>query len=171
MFKIGDNVLYGSDGVCRITEITEKVFGDTAIEYYILTPVFDNRSTIFVPTKNEKLVSRMHYVLSIDEIKEIINNTDDTVWIDNDAERSEIFKKIISCGELDSIASVAKAISLHKEEITQKGKKLHKSDEIVYKEAIKILYEEMAMVINVSKDDIIDIICQKIPLDNLIKTV
>ena len=51
MYKKGDTVLYVSEGVCKITDITEKKFGDDSIEYYILTPVFNNRSTFFVPTK------------------------------------------------------------------------------------------------------------------------
>lgn len=172
MFKVGDTVLYGSDGVCKISEITQKVFGDTSIEYYVLTPLYDNKSTFFVPTKNEKLKGKMHYVLSADEIKSVIDNCDDSFeWIDNDAKRSEEFKEIISCGELNKIARLTKCITRHKDEIIQKGKKLHKSDEIIYKEAIKILYEEFAMVINVTKDDIADVLCKKISFEELIKTV
>ena len=74
MYKTGDTVLYGSEGVCKITDITEKQFGDVSIEYYILTPVFNNRSTFFVPTKNETLVSRMRPILTNREILDLITN-------------------------------------------------------------------------------------------------
>ncbi len=163
MYKIGDTVLYGSEGVCKITQITEKCFGDSAIEYYILTPVFNERSTFFVPTKNETLVSRMKPILTNGEIMELISSTDETdEWVENDIERKELFKSIISSGEIKSVISILKSIIHHKEMLDSVGKKLHKADETVLKESQKILYEELAMEMELSKDEVIDIICSKI---------
>lgn len=162
MFKTGDTVLYGSEGVCKIIEITEKKFGDTAIEYYVLTPVFSNRSTFFVPTQNEKLTSRLHPILTNAEIMNIIETTDElSQWIDNDSDRKDAFRAIVAGGEVRDIVSMLKSIIRHKAEVESVGKKLHKADEIAYKEAQKILYEEFAMVMDVSKDEVIDIICGK----------
>ncbi len=169
MFSKGDTVLYGNDGVCIISEITEKVFGDTCIEYYILTPVFDDRSTFFVPTKNEKLTSKMHEILPPDQLEKIVNEADATGWIENDLERGETFKKIILSGDLREVTSLIKCIFLHNEEITEKGKKLHKSDEVTYKEAIKLLYEQLALFFEVSKENIADIVCQKLNFNDLVR--
>ncbi len=169
MFNIGDTVLYGSDGVCTIDEITEKSFGDVSVEYYILRPVFDNRSTFFVPTKNQKLVSKMHPILSPSQLSDVINSSQPEPWIDNDIKRGERFKEITLSGELKAVAGLIKCISLHIEEISQKGKKLHKSDELTYKEAIKLVYEQMAMFFKISKEEIADIVCKKIPFDDLVK--
>ena len=58
MYSIGEVVLYGSNGVCEITEITTKKIGKDSIEYYVLKPVCSDSSTLFVPTQNEMLVSR-----------------------------------------------------------------------------------------------------------------
>lgn len=172
MFKVGDTVLYGSDGVCTINEISEKIFGNTSIEYYVLVPVFDKRSTFFVPVKNENLVGKMHHVLSGEEILEIISSSyAELEWIENDLKRGELFKGIISCGDFKKIVDLARCITNHKEEILKKGKKLHKTDETIYKEALKILYEEIALSFEVLKDDIADIVCRKISFENLIKTV
>ena len=73
MYSIGEIVLYGSNGVCEITEITTKKIGKDSIEYYVLKPVCSDSSTLFVPTQNEMLVSRMRAVLSSDEIKDILS--------------------------------------------------------------------------------------------------
>lgn len=162
MFNTGDTVLYGSEGVCKIIEITEKKFGDTAIEYYVLTPVFSSSSTFFVPTKNETLTSKMHPILTSGEIMSIIETTGEMdEWIENDTQRKEAFKSIVSGGEIRDIVSMLKSIVRHKSEIEGSGKKLHKADETAYKEAQKILYEEFAMVMDLSKDEVIDIICGK----------
>ena len=100
MYSIGEIVLYGSNGVCEITEITTKKIGKDSIEYYVLKPVCSDSSTLFVPTQNEMLVSRMRVVLSSDEIKDILSQkTDNEIWIDNKAERCEKIKEIISGGD------------------------------------------------------------------------
>lgn len=170
MFKVGDTVLYGSDGVCKIEEITQKVFGGSAIEYYVLKSVFDNRSKIFVPTKNQKLIEKMHHVLSSDEIRDIVESCPEYAqWTDDDVKRSSEFKEIISGGDIKDIALMVKSIICHKEEISKKGKNLHKADELIFKDAVKILYEEFALVMDITKDDVTDIICKKTAVDDLIK--
>ena len=42
MFSIGDIFIYGSNGVCRITDIKEEKFGSEIKTYYILSRFFDN---------------------------------------------------------------------------------------------------------------------------------
>ena len=41
----------------------------------------------------------------------------------------------------------------------------------MFKVGDTVLYEEFAMVINVTKDDIADVLCKKISFEDLIKTV
>ena len=96
MYKVGEVVLYGANGVCEITEITTKTIGKNSVEYYVLKPVCSDSSTLFVPTHNEQLVSKMRDVLSSDEIKNILSQkTDNEIWIDNKSERCERFKEIL----------------------------------------------------------------------------
>ena len=60
-FEIGQNVIYGTNGLCRVEDIKEMSFiaGETKKAYYILEPLRTKASTIYVPLKNEKLVSKM----------------------------------------------------------------------------------------------------------------
>ncbi len=165
MFSVGDTVLYGNDGVCRISEIAEKSFGSSSSLYYILVPIFDKRSTVFVPTDNEHLVSRMKSVLTLEQIGELINCTDGGIaWIDADSARTEYFKSLMSEGEFSEIFCLARCILTHRDELTKNGRKLHKSDENILKDALKIVYEELAMWTDICKDDVADIICQKISI-------
>ena len=61
MYKIGTVVVYGSEGVCEITEITSMKFANSENEslYYVLSPVSSRGSKVFVPCDNEALVSKM----------------------------------------------------------------------------------------------------------------
>ena len=71
-YNIGDMVSYGLNGVCLVEDIkTLDFFGETD-EYYVLKPVYDGRSTVFVPCSKELLVSRMKRVMKPSEIYELI---------------------------------------------------------------------------------------------------
>ena len=49
MYSINDTVLYGANGVCRVSDICQKEFSGTAKDYYILRPISNEALTIFVP--------------------------------------------------------------------------------------------------------------------------
>ena len=172
MFKVGDTVLYSNCGVCKIQEISQKTFGESSKDYYVLVPVFSTQSTVFVPTENKNLVDKMRKVLPPEEIKQKLSCDDFAIeWIDNDRLRNEEFKKLVSCGKFEQTLSLARCICFHSQEISESGKKLHKSDEMVYKDAIKVLFEEMSLYANLEKEDVPDIICRNKSFENLIKNV
>ena len=68
-YQINDTVMYGADGVCIISDITERKIGTEIHKYYILKPVYDTKSTIMVPFANEHLVGKMKELLNGDEIR------------------------------------------------------------------------------------------------------
>ena len=63
MYKIGDTVLYGREGVCKIKDIVTRKLNNIDKQYYFLTPL-DDHITILVPTDNEEALSKMRKVLS-----------------------------------------------------------------------------------------------------------
>ena len=97
MFQTGDTILYGTHGVCTIQSIEEMNFSGTKQEYYILSPVYNKASTVYVPVHNEKLTAKMNRILSADEIYELIRSMPDekTIWIENETARKERFQQIV----------------------------------------------------------------------------
>ncbi|MEG0593289.1 MAG: CarD family transcriptional regulator, partial [Coprobacillus sp.] len=95
MFKQGDIVLYGSEGVCVIDEVMTRQFKEEAMEYYILKSVYHPASKIFVPTQNEELMSRMKDILSKNEIYQLLDDIkeEELIWIDHDNQRKERYKQ------------------------------------------------------------------------------
>lgn len=67
-FQVNDSVLYGAEGVCRITDICEQDFMGERAMYYVLKPVYGATSTVFVPVNNERLKAKMRRILSAEEI-------------------------------------------------------------------------------------------------------
>ena len=95
MFCVGQTVLYGSNGVCMVDDVTEKRIGKTKIQYYVLKPLCNNTSTLFVPTANQQLVSKMRRILTEDEAEAILRDLPPCGdWNDNKQERSEQFRAI-----------------------------------------------------------------------------
>ena len=85
-FGVGDTVLYGTQGVCRIERTEKQRVRGNDIEYYVLCPVYNENSTVFVPMQNDALVSKMRSILSAEDIYEMIRSMpeEDTIWIDDE---------------------------------------------------------------------------------------
>ena len=163
-YRKGDTVLYGTQGVCCITDITEREFKGTYTRYYILKPVYDSRSTLFVPESNQKLTAKMRRILSADEIYELIRAIPDKdpVWIENDAERAEQYRQILSSGNRSLLMQMIKSLYLRKEALTEKGRKLRIMDEHFFKDAERILYDEFALVLHIRPDEVLPFIMKQI---------
>ncbi|WP_040197362.1 CarD family transcriptional regulator [Candidatus Soleaferrea massiliensis] len=164
MYEINDTVLYGGHGVCRIVEIEERDLCGNRMEYYILKPVYDEKSTVFVPVHNEALTTKMRRILSVDEIYALIASmpNEDSKWIENENERKEKYREIISCGDRIQLIRAIKALYQHQQEQQARGRKLHLADERFFKEAEKMLYDEFALVLHIKPEQVFPFIQEQI---------
>ena len=130
MYNIGTTVIYKNEGVCRITEITERRFKDKNIEYYVLKPVHKDDSEIYVPKNNKELLSKMRKILSKEEILELIKTMPDeeNIWIADENERKEHYREILVKGDRTELVRLIKTLYLHKQNQKKTGKKLHIAD-------------------------------------------
>ena len=72
MYQVGELILYGGTGVCRVSEIVAKRFSRSEPEklYYVLCPLY-SPGTITTPVENGKVFTRP--VISRDEAIELID--------------------------------------------------------------------------------------------------
>lgn len=161
MFCVGQTVLYGSNGVCVVDDVTEKHIGKTKMQYYVLKPVCTNTSTLFVPVANSQLVSKMRCILTADEAKAILRDLPPCGdWNNNKLERSEQFRAVIAEGACVELIRLIRLIRSHEQEQLAKGKRLHISDERFLKEAEKMICEEFSLVLGISRDEVLKRILQ-----------
>lgn len=160
MYQIDDVVVYGLHGVCRITEIEEKEFAGESHLYYTMHPVFNNRSTFFVPVDNEKSKKKVRTLLSSNEIKELIHTMpqQEEIKVANEKQRKETYKTIIESGDRGEIMRLVKTLYERREAQQKAGKKQHLVDERFMKEAETVLYDEFAFVLNIERDSVIEYI-------------
>ena len=83
MYELGDYIIYGNHGVCRVEEIGGlNISGiDKSIECYTLQPVFSKASTLYTPVDNDKVAMRK--VISNEEAVELLDQITDAplLWI------------------------------------------------------------------------------------------
>lgn len=147
MFEKGSYVTYRSEGVCVIVDIRKEDFGagNGAEDYYILAPISDMKSTVFVPVNNEKLVGYMHELLSADELNAVITELKDCrlEWIAESRARNMAFKQIISQGDRRELIVLLNTLYDKMDELRESGKRPGTTDQGALLKAEGLLCEEL----------------------------
>lgn len=169
MFEVGSYVIYRSEGVCVISDIRSESFGMIGKEeqYYILTPVNDGKSTVFVPLANEKLVGFMRRLMSAEEINAMLGELRDErmEWITDSRARNNAFKEILLRGDRRELIVLVNTVSEKLDQIADSGRKAGSTDLNALHKAERMLYEEFSATTDVaSMDKIIPLLRGQISL-------
>lgn len=164
MLKVGETLVYGSSGVCRVEDICVRDCGGAKREYYVLRPVYDERSTVYIPTDSEKLISHARALLTRQEVYDIIDAMPEEGfdWIVNDKERGEAFRSILEEGSRRDIVKLIHTLYLRKRELSEKGRKLRSSDESIMQRAERLLYGEFAWVLGINPSEVVGFIARRV---------
>lgn len=165
MFRVNDVIIYGAQGVCKITGTEEKTVNGVKKVYYVLKPVSDMGATIFAPTDNEAVLKKMRRLLTKEEIHKLIDAmpTENAVWEENENARKECYKTILAKGDHLELIQMLKALYAHKTAREAEGKRLHMSDDRFFKDAEQILYNEFQYVLDIKyKEDLMTYIVNRL---------
>ena len=166
MFKVNDYVMYGSTGVCKIIDISKEKhisINSEETDYYVLHPVFNDNIVIKIAVNNPN--AQIRAILTKDEVLSLIKTMpeQETIWIDDNRERSEYFKAILKSKESEDWVKLIKTLFLEKEARSLVGKTLTKTDEGIMNTVEKLLYEEFAIALGISPDEVLAFIEEYIP--------
>lgn len=164
MFSAGDTVSYGTQGICKIKEITEMTVGKEKKRYFVLIPVQDEKATVYVPTDNEKLLSNMRTVLSVSDIDKLIDSAAENPmeWIDDDITRKERCSNVIKSGNRLELMRLIEMLYIRREELKSTKKHFHISDEKYLREAERLLHDEFSYTLKIGKDEVAEYIFNRI---------
>lgn len=152
IIKLNDYVRYAPYGICKIQDIAVKDFsGCGKREYYILVPASDTESTIYVPTENKALTSKMSRVISKSELDELILSSEDSDihWVQDKKERGEYFHTILSKYNSRELLKLVRILYLKKCELQNNGKKLSSTDESTLRQAEKVVDKEFSFILEI----------------------
>ena len=155
MLALGQTVVYGTQGVCTVREISMLKLGKAKGEYYVLSPIDDPGSTVYVPTANEKLMSKLHPVLTGEEARAMIAEAvrEPLEWIVSDNERKNVCDEIVKNGDRKQLLRMAGMLYRRREALKDQKKHFHNVDAQYLKTAERMLHGELAYVFGISADE------------------
>ena len=160
MLTVGQTVVYGTQGVCTVKEISMLKLGKTKGEYYALSPIDDPGSTVYVPTANEKLMSKLRPVLTGEEADALITEAvrEPLEWIESDAERKSACDDIVKNGDRKQLMRLVGMLYRRRELLKDQKKHFHNVDAQYLKTAERRLHGELAYALGIAVDDVADYI-------------
>ena len=164
MYDSGDFVVKANTGVCKIEGIEKKCLSNAIGEkdYYILVPVEDQRSRLYVPVDSEK--ANIRSAMSSEDAWALIHRIPDieSRWIESDRKRELEYKEAMRSNEPEYLVSIIKNLYLRLKEREMQGKKTTAVDDRYFKMAESALYGELAHAIGRDKSEMREIILETI---------
>ena len=164
MFEIGDYVVYGETGVCRVESVgkLDSCVAQRDKIYYTLSPQYMKESTIFTPVNNQKV--RMRAVMTREEALELIDHMKviSTLCIQDERHRETEYKEILRNCESEEIVKLIKTIYERNRKRNVDGKKITVSDDRYFKRAEDTLYGELAVSLSMDKEEVKAFVIERI---------
>lgn len=154
MYQMGDQVVYGIHGVCRIVEEEKRVVDRKTVTYLVLEPVGQEGSRYLVPTHNEAAMNKLRPMLIPEELEALMGSEEvrQDGWIREENLRKNTYRELITSGDRAGLLRMVNTLYRHKKEQTAAGKKVHLADENFLRDAEKLLVSEISVVMSLPAD-------------------
>ncbi len=156
MFKVGELVMYGGRGVCKICEIGKPDFAkedDTL--FYFLEPLY-NSGIFYAPVDNEKISIRK--VISKKEAKKLLDEVDslkcESFTTHSIQQLSQHYQSIIDKHTCKDLLILTKSIMEKENDAIKHNKKLGQIDKRFMKKAEDLLYGEFAAALGIDIEEV-----------------
>lgn len=164
MFEVGEFIVYGINGICRVEEICASPYDKTDTRtYYLLVPVHNPMgSTIYTPVDNDRVPMRR--LMTLAQLEALIEAMPQIglLSIPVEKQRREIYRTTI--GELrpEGYVSVMKTVQRRRIDLTAAHKHFPVSDMEYGRLAKHLLYSECAHILGIEEDGVEAYIEQRI---------
>lgn len=164
MYSLGDCVVYGVHGVCRVAGYEKQLVGRKRTEYLVLEPLNQNESRYYLPTGNPTAMAKLKSILSADEMRQLLASDEvrKDCWISDENQRKQHYRDLISGGDRVSILRMVYGLYHYKAEQEAAGRKFHLSDDNFLRDAEKLLASEIALVLGMTPEEARDYLRQEL---------
>ena len=156
MFEVGDYIIYGNNGVCKITNVGPMDMPGVPKSklYYTMTPCYIRDRSIFTPVDNDRVVMRK--VMSRQEAEKFLETAEDIDKLDikEEKHREQEYKAAILTCDPTVLVGIIKTIQDRMQDRIAEGKKVTASDTKYIHIAEDSLYGELAISFDMEKDDV-----------------
>ncbi len=156
MLKVGECIIYGNHGLCRVQEILVPSFLERGKEkeYYQMVSAVDTGSILYVPVDGAD--KKIRECLTADEADDLIDDIEYASEIDlPEGKKAEpAILEVIRRNVADEMMSLVKTLRKIKAIRESEGKKFASLNERYLAVAEKLLYTELAFALKTEKDGI-----------------
>lgn len=154
--EIGDYVASVANGVCQIEETVEQDWMGEKRLYFVLNPINEKGSKVYVPVDNA--AQRIRNVMTEKEAKDFIAQipTIEPLRVANEKFCEKEYKEAIYSGNPRTIVSAIKTIRGRIEEKEAIGKKAVSVDERYSKLGMHLLHSELAFALQCDETEVLD---------------
>ena len=157
MFKVGTYISYRAEGVCVISDIRMEAFNALGKneEFYILSPIKDMNSLLYVPVNNEMLTSKMQPLLSAEEICALADELRPQVmeWTTDSRARNSALREILAAGGRRELILLVNTINDRIARSGEIGRKITAGDENILKRALRMLVDEFSVTTDIKNEE------------------
>ena len=155
MYQVGEQVVYGIHGVCRVVEEQKRIVDRKSITYLALEPAAQAGARFFVPTHNAAAMAKVRPMMTETELNDLLlsDAVRADVWIQDENQRKQAYRALISGCDSIQLTQMIHTLYRHKEHQLAAGKKVHLCDENFLRDAEKMLISEISVVLNISPDE------------------
>lgn len=152
MYQVGDLVVYGVHGVCRISAFQERMVDHVKRQYMVLEPTNREGSQYLIPTHNPVAMNKISCLLNKQELETLVTSRKIRTenWIADENKRKQFYRDMSGSGSRESMLQTLYTLYCHRERQHAMGKKLHICDENFLHDAEKVLSGEIEAVLGVS---------------------
>lgn len=165
MFEVGDYVVFGTDGVCKVEGVGPLEMDGVSREkiYYTLAPFGKTgNGRIFTPVESKRVVMRK--IITREEAQSLIDHIRDIVplKITDEKKREETYKRVLQSCNCSDIVALLKEIYSRKQQRIAMGKKLPAVDERYFTMAENSLSSELSLPLGLDKTQVHDYITSSV---------
>lgn len=163
MFSVGDYMMYGKSGVCKVTDICRSPFDEKDERtYYVLRPVFGAPATIYTPVNNDKVAFRP--LMKADDAHKLIKKIPDieTLTVENEKMRRDVYKGAVSALYPEGFVSVIKTVYVRRQTLASARRHITEADSEYESFAKRALYCELSIVLGIPFENVEDFISEEI---------
>lgn len=164
MFKKGDYVVCGKNGVCQVLDIDTPDFlwADRGKKYYVLQPVYMPSGRVYIPVEQNRVVMRR--ALGRKEVDALIASIPDIelIPITNEKTCEEKYRECLYKNECREWVRILKTTYARRRRRNQDGRKITSIDYKYQKLAEENLYGEFALALGIERDRVEDYIADQI---------
>lgn len=170
VFRTGDYVV-GSKGTCLVEDITTlDISGvDKKRNYYILKPVYQAGSTVYIPVDAAEQTLRP--ALDRDGAMQLIRDIPDipVISIASDKLLEQTYKNMIHSNECVGLVQILKTIYQRRLKRLSAGRKLTAVDSRYSRIAEDNLYGELAIALGIPRDEVENTITRALDEENFVQ--